>query len=384
METSQAPVANTRGLHSQALDLLRFPLAIIVVMSHIYPKFISGDMYLEESCQTVNYLFNGLVNFFYSFCRLQSVPIYFFISGYVFFLGIEFSKDTYVRKMKNRAKTLLIPYLIWNTFAIVSLLVTNLPALIKIPSLLNLHGLPSAYWIYNESLLSTVDNSWNTSLPIDVPLWFVRDLMIIVLCTPIINWLIEKFRFWPVLFFGCLWFGNIFIKPYDPFGLSSGFFTGFFFFSLGAYMSINKKNMVTEFGRFFKLSMILYPLLGVLCMLSAYICPASTLVIKQLTVLAGLLFAYNVAVWLLRGGYYKANPFLASASFFVYVSHYFIRDLVVSALYTIFRVNHPTDTAHVFLHKTLTFALTVTISLTAFWLLKRYTPSLLRVLTGRK
>lgn len=370
---------NNRGLHSQALDLLRFPLAVIVVLMHIMP--LLGEPYNPQ-----NYpLFDGLLKFIMAFLRQQSVPIYFFISGYVFFLGVEFSKETYIRKLKNRVKTLLIPYLIWNTLAIISCFIGNSAALVRVPGLFspNAHGILSAYWTYDGTLLATTAAP-ESVYPINIPLWFLRNLMIVVVCTPIIHLLIKRFKYLPVALLGCIWFMAVFFKALNPLS----FCTSFFFFSWGAYMSINKKNMVSEFGRFFKSSMILYPCLGLACLLSAYIYPDAVPVIKHLNIVAGLLFAYNLAVWLLQKGYCRVNGFLASTSFFIYVSHWIMIEQINFVRYLllrfILRISEPAYVWVQFVKSVLMLVLTIAVSLSVFWLMKRYAPGLLRVLTGRK
>ena len=45
--------------------------------------------------------------------------IYFFILGYVFFLKVtDFTPDVYKRKLRNRFKTLFIPFIVWNLVAV--------------------------------------------------------------------------------------------------------------------------------------------------------------------------------------------------------------------------------------------------------------------------
>jgi fucose 4-O-acetylase-like acetyltransferase len=59
-----------------------------------------------------------------------AVPLFFFISGFLFFLNIEnFNLQSYGNKLQTRGKTLLIPYLFWNLFAIaIYSLITAIPA----------------------------------------------------------------------------------------------------------------------------------------------------------------------------------------------------------------------------------------------------------------
>lgn len=71
-------------LRTQSLDLLRFPLAVIVVSAHVFNKeaiAISGEVF--DVCQYS--LYNDFLLFVDGFLRGISVPVYFFISGYVFF-----------------------------------------------------------------------------------------------------------------------------------------------------------------------------------------------------------------------------------------------------------------------------------------------------------
>ena len=124
-------------LRSQSLDLLRFPLAVVVLTIHI---FSSGGLTVQGSTVTFDELpfFLELNHFIDGFLRGQSVPIYFFISGYVFFLGVKLTKEKYAQKLRNRVKTLLIPYLIWNTIAVLYSLTRIVPCLIH--CVLRLHS----------------------------------------------------------------------------------------------------------------------------------------------------------------------------------------------------------------------------------------------------
>ncbi len=91
-------------LRSQSLDLLRFPLAVVVVFIHVW----TPNTYGPEGSICLSSFLNGLIE---GLIRGQSVPIYFFISGYVFFLNVDMTRQTYIRKLRNRSKSLLIPYI---------------------------------------------------------------------------------------------------------------------------------------------------------------------------------------------------------------------------------------------------------------------------------
>ncbi len=334
--------------------------------------------------QELNYIING-------FLRGQSVPIYYFISGYVFFLGVTLTKEKYVQKLKNRVKTLLIPYLIWNTIAAIRHLFKLLPGLSSLSENaentiqlnITLSSILETFWDNSKGILVTtqpfVESVAAPIYPADYPLWFLRDLMIVVLCAPLLYWILKRARHWFVLLLGVSWF----VLPYFgvALGHASQLLIAFFFFSWGAYMSVNEKDMMHEFNRFFKASMIGYPLLALLYVASVHYCPDLSATIKNLNVLVGLFFAYNIASWLLKRKICKVSPFLASASFFIYVTHTFVCSNLVKVLFLTF---HPTGDLGMFLIYALAVIVTVAMLLLAFYLMRRYTPGLLKVVAGRK
>ena len=146
-------------------------------------------------------------------------------------------------------------------------------------------------------------------------------------------------------------------------------------------MSVNKKDMLQEFGHFFKGSMLLYPLLALLYVLSVHCFPDASATIKRLNVFVGLFFAYNVAAWLLKRNICKVSSFLASSSFFIYVAHTLICGDLVKLFFFIFR---PTNEWGMLLIYTSSVVVTVTFLLLVFYLLRRYAPSFLKVIAGRK
>lgn len=93
-----------------------FPLlsALMVVGIHSYNAGVSGASpaasYLE------GFLAHGLFT--------AAVPVFFILSGYLFFRNTESVSDVVV-KQKKRARTLLIPYLAWSAFYYVFNAVAN-------------------------------------------------------------------------------------------------------------------------------------------------------------------------------------------------------------------------------------------------------------------
>lgn len=174
-------------LRSQSLDLLRFPLAIVVMTIHVWFPGVADATADVPALNALSGLVAGLL-------WDQSVPVYFFISGFAFFLNVDMSAATYRRKLRNRTKSLLIPYIIWNTLAIAKLLLFALPCLgflfadqrTLADMDLSAGAVAWSYWDISRGIMHTPLVTGEI-YPIDTPLWFLRDLMIVVVTTPLLH-----------------------------------------------------------------------------------------------------------------------------------------------------------------------------------------------------
>lgn len=143
---------------------------------------------------------DGLVSFCSYYITAGAVPSFFFISGYLFCKnGLSFG--IFVQKLKNRVKTLLIPYILWTLIAFVVLSVKYLPCfesyfenLNKVPYNLHLFIMSFIDRPVPEGFVSTHD-------PLLFPLWYVRDLMLLVLITPVI-YFFRRYSMWVIATLG--------------------------------------------------------------------------------------------------------------------------------------------------------------------------------------
>ena len=358
--TQKAP---EQPIHSQALNLLRFPLAIVIVTVHIFEYQPNGYNAAEFP------IFDFIKSFIEAFLHWQSTPIYYFISGFVFYIGLRnWDKNKWIKKIKNRKNSLLIPFLIWNTFYLFLLLTIKDMSFQE----LDFKSILTCYWRYDGALTGVAP----TGMPINYPLWFLRDLMVTVLFTPLMYKLIKKNGKTVLSILAVLWLIKYFgvIKFYIP-------AQAFFFFYFGAYMSINGKDMIAEFGKHSKFTTLGFIVLGVLSMYFYNSNPAIFKALKALSILFGLFFAFNTAVWLLKKGYCKVNKFLSSTSFFIFVSHALVYPVVFKALKLLLMPSSDICWLIVFLT---TAAATSLILVTVFYLMSRFTPKILDFITGRK
>lgn len=375
-----------RNIQSRCLDFMRFPLAVFVVTVHVFNnnKVIAGGHTFNPANISV---FGDVMLFIESFIRGVSVPVFFFISGYVFFYGIDdFTKQRYIKKLRNRIKTLLIPYLIWNFMEIVVGLIKcfysgNGFATYKTILNLTLENLLSSFWAYNGHLFISVPNNTTeaatflNSDPINTPLWFVRDLMIVALLSPVLYYLIRRAKFYFVLVLAAIW-----LFPNLRFG-SYGFSEAFLFFTLGAYLCINKRDIIFQQKTLKFLSILVYPISSILyffAVKNGY--HEWTFGLKTISILGFLFFAYNLSKWLLGHGV-KHSPFLSSACFFIYISHVLITQRVTKFMYMILCPS--SDYSYVLVY-ILSVGVTVGSLLILYELMKKYIPSVLTFVTGRR
>lgn len=381
-----------RSLRSQALDLLRFPLAVVIVTIHVFTGF--STMIHGEVFNFTDYpIFMGIILFCKAFLASQSVPIYFFIAGYVFFLGINLTMETYWRKLRNRFKSLFIPYIIWNTLTIISALLPFLPCLHSFFPGCDYHNLDislknilSCFWTYNGEIVGQ-ETTIDSTNPIDGPLWFVRDLIIMALLTPAMNQLFKRTGASLVLISGFLWFCLVNI----PLGHIYQLLTATFFFSFGAYLSFHKRDMVIEFRKYRTISFLAYPLIASCLLIYSFYSGriqdiATTgyvgtemMFIKNIGIVSGLFFAYNIAVLFIERFKIQSSKFLSTAAFFVYAGHWMLMGYIKNLLFLIFP---PENDLNVVIVYTLTDILICVGLLSVFMFLRKFAPRLLGTLTG--
>lgn len=129
-----------------------------------------------------------------------AVPLFFVMSGLLFFNNFLPTHDIYVKKLKSRISTLAIPYIFWNfMFLLFKLTVQITPFLRDKLSGDSKRVLDYSFFDYFNAFAG-----W-TTYPLSYQFWFIRDLIIMVLLSPII-WIGSKYLSWLLpLIFIILW-----------------------------------------------------------------------------------------------------------------------------------------------------------------------------------
>lgn len=288
---------------------MRFPLIGGVVLIH---SQIPGE-WIERVTETPTLdfpVYSTLSYLFSSVIARISVPLFFFFSGFLFFYRTSFNRTVYIEKLKKRCRSLLVPYLLWNLIAIALTFTLHFvlsDMVVESPdSHISFTDYLQAFWNFKN---------FHHDTPINDPLWFVRDLMIVMLASPLVFLLLKYCRQYGLLALGILWMFRWWTK--EP-GFS---IAALFFFSAGAYFSIHRKNFVEVFSPFLWVALVIYIISAILQMhfrnyggdISSYI--------SNINILSGIVFAISISSMLLEKSVWKVNPFLSEASFFIYVSH---------------------------------------------------------------
>lgn len=341
-------------------DWLRFPLIVFVVYIHSFgePKEVGTIDFGSLSPMDFYNLFRISISHVLTHI---AVPTFFFISGYLFFGKLEvWNKAVYLDKLKRRVRTLLIPYLIWNTLYI----------LLTVQSISRHEGL--------DALLAFLDEKgwlllyWKVYL---VPLWYIRDLMVVSLLSPLIYYLFKHARL-----FGLFLLLVCYVVPTDIKFLIP-LKTAFFFFGFGAYLRLHKADPTT-FTEKYKYA--LYILAFLLWIIDTRFDGHNTTtgnLIYPFFIIAGSLAMINLATTCIRKGW-QIPRFLIQSTFFVYVSHeIMITDFSGILLRHVFGQDNMLSLYASYL---LAPVLAVTVCLLLYAFLKRFFPKTCTILTGQR
>ena len=189
---------------SRKIYLLRLPLIFLIVFIHA--RYMEIDDYPDRWMRLLS-----------ESVLLGKVPhcavIFFFvISGYLFTWS---EKSGYLNLIQRKGYTLLIPYVIWNTMLmVVHLLCGLLPYKKLLPAFKYAGMTPWQVVVRSYGL--------DMGMPIDVPLWYVRDLLLLFLVAPLLIWLVRRLRYGSL---HCFCWGRLFLwKTVRYFSLRSDCF----------------------------------------------------------------------------------------------------------------------------------------------------------------
>lgn len=203
-------------------------LRILSLISIIFVLYIHSGFHADE---IEGMLMNARVQEFVSGMMGRcAVPLFYVISGYLFFLKVPEEMTSIYGKIKKRVRTLVVPYIIGCLFFVgFGVLMTVLPGVSKY---MNSSVLPLFSKPIGEILRSIFYDAGNGS-PCAFQLWFLRDLILIVAISPL-WYLCLKYLKWG--FVAVVFVLTYFDVPHVP-------FYSLFWFVLGGQLTKAKIEM---------------------------------------------------------------------------------------------------------------------------------------------
>lgn len=359
----------TEELQSKIFDILRFPLIIGVIFIHNYGIGEGTEFVYAQSHNSLFYITNQL---FSQILGRIAVPIFFLMSGYLFFYKTEFNLIIYKKKLISRIKSLLIPYIFWNTaFVVIYFLVDKIPLISSFFQ--NSADYNFRYFI--ECFVGKVEENQNMSYPAAYQFWFIRDLIVMVIFSPLIHLLLVYSKKIGIIILGLFWYFGLTLPFLGVYGFSS---IALFFFSLGAYFSINRKNLVTICSVFGSYFYILYAIL----VFTDLITIGSDIhkFIHNAGIIIGIICCFNLSSYFINCKGFKINTYLSKASFFVFAIH---DPWVLSTLRKIInRLFYYRDDFSMVLMYLIEIVATIYLSLLIYKILKRTMPRFTAIISG--
>ena len=341
---------------SYAITWMRFPLIFLIIMLHCYSvQRLEGE----------HELYFKMVYPFALWLGETGVPGFFFISGYLFFL----SPKKYTEKLESRIHTLLLPYLLWN---LVLLSIYIILYIIGYPQ--NINGKSMVDYSITDYLRLFWDRGSfddGNFVPLLCPLWYIRNLLIMSLLSPLIYYIIRYAR---ELFLVAItvWWLTTYHNAFIP--------QTILFFSLGAYFSIfdinplrivseNKAIIIVLFGIFAVGDIFSHTVMGT----------PINLQLHRISLILNIPVLLLLADWCVRHNY--TSELLPNSAFIVFCVHYPI--VVLLRRICISKFSDSSDLIHILLYFACVIVATL-LSIGFYCLLERFFPKVKNLLSGNR
>lgn len=367
---------------SKTISVLRFPLIVGIVFIHYNIAqgiVVQGVEYGSDAPLWLKWI----VNLCSDVLPRIGVPMFFFISGYLFFKGGEWSRAIYLQKLRKRFHGLLIPYLLWGAIAVGYFALKLSPMLVTFfPNELhfewNFHNIFWLFW--NKALAFNPLATDAHTYPLNVPLWYVRELMLAVIFSPFIYWIISRWKGYVVWLLGLIWFLSVnFSNKFFCFGIPlEQIATCLFFFTWGGVNGWHQIDFIALFRRF-KVAPYLYAVIAMIDAVSKD-CPWNHY-LHTVGIIVGIIAAFSVAskvvkikncnLWLSMGRY----------GFFIFAMHYIVIQDVGKVLIKCFWIDSPIYLLSVYI---IVPILTIIICIIAQKVLYFLSPRICSMLSGNR
>jgi surface polysaccharide O-acyltransferase-like enzyme len=354
---------------SRRIEFARSMGIVAIVIRHSsldnwgYPK--SGIATADPAGYAVLFI----SNLFSEIVGRVAVPIFFCVSGYLFFNNYEPSVRSYVGKIKSRLHGLLVPYLFWNLALLLFLLtIQSIPFFAPYFS-------GSHKPIRDYTILNYLDAfiAFENGYPISYQFWFIRDLLILILISPAIYILARRATIPGLAMLILPWmcgyevlYGNV-------------RFESLIFFYVGCLIIIRRKDLsfIDDHRGAILLSYLVLSALLALYETSGM--QTFSYHLNQIVLVLGVAAFWSITGVAIQTGVHKMVWVLSAYSFFVFATHEPVLEILRKLL---IRFRMPATPLDYLAYYILLPVVTIFMTLVAARLLESYANGLYKLTTG--
>ena len=340
---------------SRRISILKVWLSVMVVFIHMENEISTGTaVSLPGWLDMVVFVISRAI----SRC---AIPAFFFLSAYLLYR----KPFRWAQNLRKNARSLLIPYVILNTFWIVVFFAGQ-----HIPQL-------SAYFSREETMVGSwgildwigayfgsPSNDW---CPLLYPLWFIRNLFILNLLAPAFEWLVRKIGTWSLLVFVPAWL----LMEENSIALS------FCFWGMGCFFAVRRIRL-SSLDKYRKAAVVYPVLILAVCLLRKNLAGIGPRIVYHACLLAGMFAWYTWATRLREGKARDALLFVSKYSFCIYLFH----EMGLTILRKIFAKILPQSGAAALIQYFGPVVVILAGCILLSWLLDRYAPRIYRIISG--
>ena len=237
------------------------------------------------------------------------VPCLSAISGYLLFQRGYESFD-YRKTLVSKSRTVLLPFLLWNLALLLLVLVVQKA------------GMGIGYFpdLWNASPLDWLDHAFALNdFPVNLPLYFLRDLLVCILLSPLLAFLVRRA---PAMTLGVLFAVAVFPSLDTGLVLKHSIL---FSFTLGIYLALNRvdlKALDEKASVFIGILVVVSALLAAAMLQTGPDYPAIINIARNALSILGVLGFWLLSAPLVRTAFGQALSRTGSLSFWTFCVHY--------------------------------------------------------------
>lgn len=298
-----------------------------------------------------------------------AVPMFFTISGYLLTMKFAPSWKNYIKMAHKKLIRLGQPLVIWTSvFLLLYYIAQQLPATAPLFS-----GENELIRHYNWADYIDAYTGLRSGFTFVGQYWFLRNLLILCFLSPLIIWFYRRTRLSGFLLTLAACIAIRFVNLYIS--------DSIFFFSTGIYIATDEK-LPAFIGKNIRPATILFILFTMVCFVGFSV-PSMSWIYNSMFyfyVLTGFIVSAYTVRRMLSKNFGNKVLLLAGGSYFVFLIHQQIMMFLKRMVYKIL----PIDSAfEVFIAYFIIPAIIIIMSYLVYFLLKKYLPRLLNILTGK-